>query len=84
LCEQAKQAAGEKNVYLDGGNVITQALDVGCVDELILTVVPALLGQGVPLYQGKQVQRFNGEYLGQSGEMTQIKMVRPKRRDNVR
>ena len=62
LCEQAKQVAGHKNVYVDGGDVITQALDAGCVDELILTVVPVLLGQGVPLYRGKQFQHFNGEF----------------------
>ena len=27
LCERVKQEAGEKNVYLDGGNVISQALE---------------------------------------------------------
>jgi dihydrofolate reductase len=78
LCEQAKQVAGDKNVYVDGGNVITQALDAGCVDELILTVVPVLLGQGVPLYRGKQLQRFNGEFTGRLGEMMQIKLTREK------
>jgi dihydrofolate reductase len=76
LCEQAKHVAGDKNVYLDGGNIISQALDAGCVDELILTVVPVLLGQGVPLYRGKQLQRFNAEYLGRLGEMMQMKMTK--------
>jgi dihydrofolate reductase len=75
LCEQAEQVAGDKNVYLDGGNIISQALDNGCVDGLILTVVPVLLGQGVPLYRGKQLQRFNPEYLGRLGTMMQTRLT---------
>jgi dihydrofolate reductase len=75
LCEQAKRVAVDQNVYLDGGSVISQALDSGCVDELILTVVPVLLGQGVPLYQGKRLQRFNATYLGRLGTMVQMKLT---------
>jgi len=73
LCEQAKQVAGDKNVYLDGGNLITQVLDADCVEEMILTAIPVLLGQGVPLYQGKQIQHFNSEFLGKLGTMLQTK-----------
>ena len=61
---------------MDGGSVITQALEVDCIDELILTVAPVLLGQGVRLYRGNQMQRFNVEYLGQLGSMMQIKLTR--------
>ncbi|RLB50856.1 MAG: hypothetical protein DRJ42_18055 [Deltaproteobacteria bacterium] len=75
MCEEARQVAGDKNVYLDGGNVVSQALDAGAVDELILTVVPVFLGQGVPLYSGEQLQRFNVEHLGRIGSMTQSKLT---------
>ncbi|SMD01565.1 Dihydrofolate reductase [Desulfocicer vacuolatum DSM 3385] len=75
LCEQAKQMAGDKNVYLDGGNLITQALDAGSVEEMILTAIPVLLGQGVSLYQGKQIHHFNSKYLGKLGTMMQTKFT---------
>jgi dihydrofolate reductase len=76
LCERAKAAAGEKNVYVDGGGIITQALDAGCVDELILTVAPVLLGRGTPLYQGTRLQRFKAEPLGRFGTMMQTRLTR--------
>jgi dihydrofolate reductase len=74
LCEQARQVAGDKNVYVDGGNLISQALEAGCIDELILTVVPVLLGRGVPLYRGQQLQRFSAKYLGRIGTMLQMNL----------
>ncbi|MBW2465119.1 MAG: dihydrofolate reductase family protein, partial [Deltaproteobacteria bacterium] len=71
LCQQAKEVAGDRNVYVDGGTLVTQALEAHCVDELILTVVPVLLGHGVPLYGGKKLQRFHAVVLGRLGTMTQ-------------
>ena len=53
----------------------TAALDAGCVDELILTVAPVLLGEGVPLYQGKRLQRFDAEHLGSFGSMMQVRLT---------
>ena len=76
LCERARQASNGKNVYLDGGALVSQALDTDCVDELILTVVPVLLGQGVPLYQGTKLHRFKAEFLGRYGTMLQTKLTR--------
>ena len=53
LIAQAKQAAGDRDVYLDGGNIIRQSLDAGLVDELCITMVPTLLGgEGVRLFDG--------------------------------
>ena len=52
LVDAARAAAGDRDVYLDGPHLIRQALDAGLVDELILTVVPILLGAGVPLFSG--------------------------------
>ena len=53
LCATAQERAQGLNVYLDGGGLITQALDAGCIDELILSYVPALLGRGVAPLSGK-------------------------------
>lgn len=43
-------ADGARRVYLDGGGAIRQGLREGCVDELTLSVIPCVLGDGVPLF----------------------------------
>ncbi len=51
--EQAKAAAGEKNVSVRGGaDVIRQALAAGLVDELTIVVAPFILGGGKHLFDG--------------------------------
>jgi dihydrofolate reductase len=47
----ARNAAGDKDVALMGGGVVTAALEAGLVDELILHQVPILLGAGRPYFQ---------------------------------
>ena len=47
----AKEAAGDKDVALMGGGVVTAALEAGLVDELVLHQVPVLLGAGRPYIQ---------------------------------
>jgi dihydrofolate reductase len=41
---------GVKRVYVDGGNVIQQFLAAGLVDDITLSVVPVLLGEGIRLF----------------------------------
>lgn len=43
---RARAAAGDKDVALMGGGLVTEALKAGLVDELILHQVPVLLGGG--------------------------------------
>jgi dihydrofolate reductase len=51
--EQAKAAAGGKDVSLMGGaDVIRQALAAGLVDELSIVVAPVVLGGGKRLFEG--------------------------------
>ncbi len=47
----AREAAGDKDVCLMGGGVLTEALKAGLVDEVILHQVPVLLGGGRPFFQ---------------------------------
>ncbi|MCD2195364.1 dihydrofolate reductase family protein [Actinomycetospora endophytica] len=47
----ARQAAGEKDVALMGGGVVTEALAAGLVDEIVLHQIPILLGAGRPFFQ---------------------------------
>jgi dihydrofolate reductase len=50
--EQARVAAGERNVSVAGGAlVVQQAMRAGLVDELRLHVAPVLLGDGVRLFE---------------------------------
>ncbi|GAB2973220.1 dihydrofolate reductase family protein [Amycolatopsis acidiphila] len=47
----AREAAGDKDVGLMGGGVLTEALRAGLVDEVVLHQVPILLGGGRPVFQ---------------------------------
>jgi len=51
--EQARAAAGERNVAVAGGaNVVQQFLAAGLLDEIQIHLVPVLLGDGVRLFGG--------------------------------
>lgn len=41
---------GYERIYLDGGKVIQSFLREGLVDDLTLTTLPVLLGEGLPLF----------------------------------
>jgi dihydrofolate reductase len=44
-------AAGDRNLWVvGGGNVASQFADDGLLDELIVTIVPVVLGSGKPLF----------------------------------
>jgi dihydrofolate reductase len=45
--ELAREAAGDKDVAVMGGDVTRQALAAGLLDELHLDLVPVLFGEGV-------------------------------------
>jgi dihydrofolate reductase len=46
---QARAAAGNKAVHLMGANIIQQAIRADLLDELIISLVPVVLGDGVRL-----------------------------------
>jgi dihydrofolate reductase len=52
LCQEVIAAAGERNLWIvGGGNVASQFADAGLLDELLVTVVPVVLGEGKPLFE---------------------------------
>jgi dihydrofolate reductase len=44
------EARGMKHIYVDGGITIQRFLRAGMIQRLILTRVPVLIGQGIPLF----------------------------------
>lgn len=44
------QAGGARHLYVDGGITIQKFLRAGLVDRLIISRVPVLIGEGVPLF----------------------------------
>ncbi|MFI7677436.1 dihydrofolate reductase family protein [Actinophytocola sp. NPDC049390] len=71
----AKEAAGDKKVYLMGGaSTANQALRAGLVDELLLHIEPVLLGAGARLFDdlGDQRIRLERTRLAESEKSTHI------------
>ncbi|WP_082109952.1 dihydrofolate reductase family protein [Demequina phytophila] len=52
LIEQARAQAGRKDIYVDGATMVCDALAARVLDELVVTVVPTVLGQGISLFGG--------------------------------
>ncbi len=50
ITELIKQLQGCKHIWIDGGNTISQFLQLHLVDEMILSIVPILLGKGISLF----------------------------------
>lgn len=44
------QASGAKHAYVDGGITIQAFLRAGLLDRIIVTRVPVLIGEGIPLF----------------------------------
>lgn len=57
LVRQAKATAGDRDVYLDGGALIRSAMEAGLIDEVTVTVIPVILGEGRPLFAGLAERR---------------------------
>ena len=53
---------GYSTVYIDGGKVIQDFLKEDCIDEMIITKVPLLIGDGIPLF-GKQDKELSFRHL---------------------
>lgn len=74
--EQARAAAGEKNVAVAGGaSAIQQALRVGALDELRIHVAPVLLGGGTRLFEplGNEPLRLDATSVSSSPDATHIR-----------
>ncbi len=48
--DKAREIAGDRDVTILSPNVIQQALDLGVVDEVCVSIAPALYGEGIPYF----------------------------------
>jgi dihydrofolate reductase len=54
---QRLAADGVARVYIDGGTVIRQLLGAGLVDDLTLSIIPVVLGDGIRLWDVGMAER---------------------------
>jgi dihydrofolate reductase len=47
---QRLKSRGFKHAYIDGGITIQRFLAAGCIDRMVITRVPVLIGAGIPLF----------------------------------
>lgn len=47
---QDLRQSGARHLYIDGGKTIQGFLNAGLVQEIIITRIPVLIGQGIPLF----------------------------------
>lgn len=77
--EQARAAAGEKDVQIGGGpGTVQQYLRAGLVDELHVAIVPVLLGGGERLFEGVDLRASGYEIVQHvaSEKATHVVMAR--------
>ena len=51
---KAQELAGAKDVSITGATVTRGALDAGLLDEITVSLVPVILGAGIPWFAGSQ------------------------------
>lgn len=80
--EQAKAAAGDKDVCIAGGaDTAQQYLQAGLLDEMQLHLVPVLLGSGLRLFETGVKAQLEKVRVLESGGVTHLKFRVIKQRE---
>jgi dihydrofolate reductase len=53
---RAKEAAGDKDIWVLGAEVARQLFRAGLLDEVRIHLVPLLMGEGTPLFAGERAE----------------------------
>ena len=53
---KAQELAGGKDVGIAGGTAAREVLDAGLLDEIVVSLVPVILGEGIPWFAGSKGQ----------------------------
>jgi dihydrofolate reductase len=57
--EQMRTSAGDRNVWIvGGGDLATQFAERDLLDELLVTIVPVILAEGIPVFTTRLRQRL--------------------------
>lgn len=73
--KEAKKAAGNKDIGLQGGNIAEQFIKLGLVDELFIHLVPVLFGSG---------KRMIDDLGGQHIQLEEIETIQTKEAIHLR
>jgi dihydrofolate reductase len=78
---QARLIAGEKNVGVTAGNLASQCLELGLLDEIWFDLVPVLLGSGVRFFDrlGAVPIELDGPGIVEGARVTHLRYVVPAR-----
>lgn len=81
-----KEMPGRDIWLIGGGQINTLLLERGLIDRMILTLIPLLLGQGIPLFHGKAVETafrpVSGHYFDNGVVQWILDPVKPDNRNN--
>lgn len=71
----ARAASGRKNVVIFGASLAQQCLGEGLLDEIVIHLVPVLLGDGIRLFggQGHGPVALRRTTLSKSGQITDLR-----------
>jgi dihydrofolate reductase len=69
---------GVRRIYLDGGQTVREGLAAGLVDDMTLTLIPTLLGRGIPLF-GAEVPESMWKLAGSRSFANGLVQVRYER-----
>lgn len=96
VCEQAElfegdiitltkklHSEGVKHIYADGGITISQFLNAGLIDTIIISIIPVILGSGIPLFSNLFQESWYqlGSSMAYPNGLVQLKyklMVKPQ------
>ncbi|MFI5695547.1 dihydrofolate reductase family protein [Kribbella sp. NPDC051586] len=70
------EAAAGKNLVVTGGTVPRLSLDAGLVDEIVLHIVPVLLGEGIRFYESPGVSPTRLQVLRAEGMNYRFEVIR--------
>ena len=51
---KARELAGDKDVGIAGATATREVLDAGLLDEIVVSLVPVILGEGIPWFAGSK------------------------------
>jgi len=71
----ARQIAGDKDVSIASASIAAQALDLGLVDEVDISLVPVLMGKGIPYFAGlaRAPHRFDDPVIIPGSRVTHLR-----------